>query len=66
MNKPAFESDDGEFVMHSDGSWDALQDGRIIHSGAFARSDMHRLEEIMWPLNQSRINLHANDRTGAQ
>lgn len=61
----AFESDDGEFIMHADGSWEALQDGRVIFSGAFSRADMHRLEEIMWPLNQSRLNLYADDRIEA-
>lgn len=62
----AFESDDGEFIMRRDGSWEALQDGTAVHSGAFTKRDMHTIEEIMWPLNQSRLNLHANDRNGDQ
>lgn len=64
-DEPIYETSDGEFVLYEDGSWDALQDGRRVHSGAFTRGDMCGLAEELLRVAQTRIGLHDMDRIEA-
>ncbi|MDK8171721.1 hypothetical protein QP735_04180 [Curtobacterium citreum] len=61
-----FESSMYDFDLCEDGSWRAWQDGHVVASGAFNRRDLSNLAEAALRLEQTRIGLYANDRTGEQ
>jgi len=62
----AFESDDGEFVLYPDGSWEAHQDGAVVHGSAFSRVDLDALAIEAEAIRESKSYLPQNDRFGAQ
>lgn len=65
-DNPIYETADGQFALYEDGSWDALQDGRLVFSGAFDRREMYALSEELLRVAHTRINMGNNDRYGDQ
>lgn len=63
---PVFMASAYDFELYEDGEWRVWQDGHVVVSGAFNRRDLSNLAETAIRVEQSRVGLYDNDRTGEQ